>query len=599
MGVTILYALSGWLGLFMAVPPGYATPVWPASGLALAVILIGGHQFGPAIWAGSFLVNYWNSLNLQVSYDIWHGVFPSMIIGFGATTQALFGAWLVRRLFANPVDLIRGKQIIGFLCATGPVSCLISPVIGVTALLINGDIQFNAAFTNGWVWWVGDSIGVIVFAPMVMSFFAEPAGIWRKRIFSLVLPGAVCFIGVIVLFIFMKHMERVRIGDYFENQGQLMTRSLTGNMERHIDILYCIQGFFKGSDFVSRDEFKSYYANLHNHEHVAAVYVWIPLIKESERDKYENAVRKEGRDDFKIVSRSKEGTFVKAVPRDAYLPIEYVEPMDHNNFMIGYDLYSDLSIRPTLERAWLTGEPAMTQMADLPVGSRGNFIFLAIYDRESQSGLTVDERKKSLKGFVGIMIDSPKIARQSFKEFETEYMDICIYDQNDSGPNRTVYRQGNFQGKPGFFTGNIERKMTIGGRTWKIQITPTDSYMLSMYSWMFWCILIGGVLICGFLISFLLAMTGREQMVSMMVDEKTRDLKKLNENLSDEVFRSQRITQSLDSRNKELEQFNLSAVDREMRIIELKRQVNVLSDKLGLPPPYDLSFLEGDERQNP
>lgn len=40
----------------------------------------------------------------------------------------------------------------------------------------------------------------------------------------------------------------------------------------------------------------------------------------------------------------------------------------------------------------------------------------------------------------------------------------------------------------------------------------------------------------------------------------------------------------------DLERLNRLAVGREMRIIELKREVNALAAKAGLPPPYDLSF---------
>jgi PAS domain S-box-containing protein len=42
----------------------------------------------------------------------------------------------------------------------------------------------------------------------------------------------------------------------------------------------------------------------------------------------------------------------------------------------------------------------------------------------------------------------------------------------------------------------------------------------------------------------------------------------------------------------ELERFNRLAVGREQRMIELKREVNLLSGRIGDEPPYDLSFLE-------
>lgn len=48
--------------------------------------------------------------------------------------------------------------------------------------------------------------------------------------------------------------------------------------------------------------------------------------------------------------------------------------------------------------------------------------------------------------------------------------------------------------------------------------------------------------------------------------------------------------QALRQRNAELEQFNAASVGRELRMIELKREVNALSRQLGQPPLYDLDF---------
>ena len=42
----------------------------------------------------------------------------------------------------------------------------------------------------------------------------------------------------------------------------------------------------------------------------------------------------------------------------------------------------------------------------------------------------------------------------------------------------------------------------------------------------------------------------------------------------------------------ELERFNRAAVDRELAMIELKRQVNALSSELGRAPPFALDFAE-------
>ncbi len=42
----------------------------------------------------------------------------------------------------------------------------------------------------------------------------------------------------------------------------------------------------------------------------------------------------------------------------------------------------------------------------------------------------------------------------------------------------------------------------------------------------------------------------------------------------------------------ELERFNRVLVDREVRMVDLKREVNALRTRLGLPPPYPLDRLD-------
>jgi PAS domain S-box-containing protein len=51
-----------------------------------------------------------------------------------------------------------------------------------------------------------------------------------------------------------------------------------------------------------------------------------------------------------------------------------------------------------------------------------------------------------------------------------------------------------------------------------------------------------------------------------------------------------RHTEELESRNDELSQFNRLAVGRELRMIELKKEINALCAAAGLPPRHDLAF---------
>ena len=56
LGLAAAYFIAGRLALLLAIPPGYATAIWPAAGVALAALVTLGPRLWPGIWIGSFLV---------------------------------------------------------------------------------------------------------------------------------------------------------------------------------------------------------------------------------------------------------------------------------------------------------------------------------------------------------------------------------------------------------------------------------------------------------------------------------------------------------------------------------------------------------------
>ena len=57
LSIALAYMALGGLGLAFAIGKGYASPIFPASGLALAVALCFGNGVLPGIWLGSALLN--------------------------------------------------------------------------------------------------------------------------------------------------------------------------------------------------------------------------------------------------------------------------------------------------------------------------------------------------------------------------------------------------------------------------------------------------------------------------------------------------------------------------------------------------------------
>ena len=94
----ITYFISGKLGLLLAIPPGFASAVWPAAGVALACILLlipSSAVIG--IGLGSFLLNLSVSTNWFTSLSLQSTLIP-LGISFGAMLQALAGFYLFKHL---------------------------------------------------------------------------------------------------------------------------------------------------------------------------------------------------------------------------------------------------------------------------------------------------------------------------------------------------------------------------------------------------------------------------------------------------------------------------------------------------------------------
>ena len=164
------YFVTGKLGLMLAVPPGYATAIWPPSGIALAGIIVFGWRAWPGILLGSFLVNV--SLDSSSILTAIFSLGIPLIIGTGAALQAVIGAILVRRFASFPNDLAHVNEVFTFLFWGALVSCLVNATISVTTLMLSGKITVSNFLFNWWTWWLGDVIGVLIFTPLAPSLMS-------------------------------------------------------------------------------------------------------------------------------------------------------------------------------------------------------------------------------------------------------------------------------------------------------------------------------------------------------------------------------------------------------------------------------------------
>ena len=161
------YFAAAKLALLVAIPPGYATAVWPLSGIALAAVLLLGNRMWPAIWLGATLVNV----------TVKSSLLATVLIGTSFTLEALAGAALVRTFLGVHRSFQRGEDVVKF-AAIAALSAAIAATVAVVPLMFVDALSSPDLLWNWWTWWQGNATGIIIVAPLVLSWSARDKETW-------------------------------------------------------------------------------------------------------------------------------------------------------------------------------------------------------------------------------------------------------------------------------------------------------------------------------------------------------------------------------------------------------------------------------------
>ena len=171
--VAAAYIAAARLGLALAFVNPSATAVWPPTGIAIAAVLIlGSRRAWPGIFLGALFINYATTGSAATS----------LAIATGNTLEALTAGWLLTRFATGRASLRRATGIFRFVLLAGLLSTVVSATVGVTSLTMGGFARWSE-FGSLWLtWWLGDAVGAIVVAPVLLCWVAD-RGLerWRTR----------------------------------------------------------------------------------------------------------------------------------------------------------------------------------------------------------------------------------------------------------------------------------------------------------------------------------------------------------------------------------------------------------------------------------
>jgi PAS domain S-box-containing protein len=168
LGAAVAYFAAAKFGLSLAFATKQVTAVWPPTGVAFVALLLVGFRVWPGIFLGAFLANATAGESLQTAAGIALGNMLCGVLGVGLTRR---WAGLDRRL-ETP------RQVLGLVLLGAGLACTVSASGGVANLALAGIVPWSAYASVWWVWWLGDVLGVLLFAPFLLAWLVEPPRRW-------------------------------------------------------------------------------------------------------------------------------------------------------------------------------------------------------------------------------------------------------------------------------------------------------------------------------------------------------------------------------------------------------------------------------------
>jgi signal transduction histidine kinase len=276
--LALIYFGFGVLGQLLNAASSHAGMLGPSAGIALAALLLLGKRKWPSVFLGNFAIS-------AFAYDFdFDG--PMLTVytanAVGASLSALLGCALIEKFVGFPNPLIEDRCVILFMLLGGPVGCLITPTVGVTALHQAGMLEAAQLFPHWFSWWIGDMMGVLVFTPIILIAYGEPRAIWRERRYSVGLPLIATFALVIVLYLHVRQLEAEQQRQDFHDQTVTLSQSIINRLQSVIHAIGTVRNFFYGSHRVEQEEFVLFTRQTFASFPEIKSSSWITLTKEGE-----------------------------------------------------------------------------------------------------------------------------------------------------------------------------------------------------------------------------------------------------------------------------------------------------------------------------
>jgi len=504
--LAFIYAISGRVALLLALPPSYASAIFPPAGIGLAFVLVYGWRVLPGVFLGSLLLNAW--------LDLSRGHFPvldiaaPLSIAIGSTVQALVGKWVYRRLEGGDGARFDSFGALAKFLLGAPFICVSSASLSLAGLVLVGAEGLSAIGTDWLTWWLGDTLGVVLCVPLTLIFIGQPHHLWQRRRLLLGVPVLISIGLCVTVYLKASGWEN----DQSLREFQLVTERAAAELQTHlasqelvVDELAALMSSI-GKESVTQEAFhRIASATLSKTPEVAAL-EWVPCVSDTERSLFE-ARQAHAMPGFQITERAADGTMVKASQRSRYFPVTFAEPIKGNHAAVGFDLASNTVRRNALTLAITSGRAVVSAPIDL------------VQEREQQKGLILVRAVPGNSTCPALVLSVIRLEDFVRKSLPPEAAALNLH-VDDLTAKVTVFGHA----KPLVASNQRMHVLHFGGRTFALVSTPTAQYLTQHKSWQSLSLVAGCLFGTGLLGVLLLLSSGYAERTERVVQERTNQL---------------------------------------------------------------------------
>ena len=503
----LTYLVLGLAGLALAIPPGYASPIFPAAGFAVAIMLWSGRRAWPGVAMGSLLLNL-------ISGDLGEAartttVVTALGIAAGATVHAYAAAMLVERAAGRSWQTMdSARDILRILIAAGPLACLVSASMGVGTLYLNGLTPASEVMFTWWNWWAGDTLGVLVALPLCLAWLLRAQTLWSKRPVALGLPMLVALVVIAGSYLAVSQWERAGRDAEVSRYGEQLASRLKERFIAHEAALAALKRLIEVTPDMSYAQFDHFTRiTLREHPDIFAL-SFNPYVRQEDRAEIERRMaRLTQKPDFEIKERDAQRGLIRAGKRPDYVVVGYIAPLQGNRPALGYDINSEPVRQDAIRRAWESHRPSVTAPVQLVQENQkrvGALLLHPAYETTGRSGATDADGR--LVGFAVGVIKLEQMVEIAIRDTLIPGLAFRI-DDVAAGRSGKVFRSDG-EPLPNRKASILKIPLAMADRTWELTVYPTASYLSAHRPWLAWAAGAIGLMLAALLQVLLLVTTG-------------------------------------------------------------------------------------------